>query len=242
MIVICKKSTKRLIKNHRYEVDALWNSGNNQKWLDGKLSIKGIGRFNVNNFTDTDGKNIPKIDISPRSTQTVSRLKFEDLKVGDLLICDSDSFTLFAKGCMYKVLDLNSISTERKKWDGTTYIHTENKIKFEGINRWLKFSPWKFRTLTPEEQREISLNSILLGEKPDIVTSKEIRKIDLVPNKNLALMKVISQSILDINRHHLSILDWSIEKTGSSLKVKDSDFKDLMDMKLSDILKLIENK
>ena len=47
MIVVCKRPTKRLIKGVRYEVENLWNDGTSQRWLEGKVSIKDIGRFSV---------------------------------------------------------------------------------------------------------------------------------------------------------------------------------------------------
>jgi len=55
-------------------------------------------------------------------------------------------------------------------------------------------------------------------------------------------MEVISKTLLDENRHHLSIIDWTCQKTGEKFRIKPEDFKDLLDMKLSDILAKIENK
>lgn len=244
MIVICKKGTKRLIKGHRYEVESLYNGGGNQRWIEGKLTLKDVvGRFSVGGFTDTDGKPIPTINISGRrNTTSIPRLDFDSLKTGDILVCTSDSFTLFAKNCMYKISDLNKIVEQRKNWNGQTYNHTELKIKFEGINRWLKFSSWKFRALTTEELRENQLNSVLLGKEPEVVKSKDVRKIDLTTNKNLELIKILSETILDTNRHHLDVIDWAVEKTGTKLKINREDFAQLLDMKLSDILKIIDNK
>lgn len=244
MIVICKKGTKRLLKGHRYEVETLYNGGGNQRWVEGKLTLKGVnGRFSVDNFTDTDGKVVPAINITTQRTNyAAQRLDFDSLKKGDILVCTSDSFTLFAKNCMYRIAEVNKIVEQRKNWNGQAYNHTEQKIKFEGINRWLKFSPWKFRALTTEEQRENQLNTVLLGKEPEVVKSKDVRKIDLIANKNLELIKILSESVLDTNRHHLDIIDWSCEKTGTKLKVKREDFAQLLDMKLSDILKIIDNK
>lgn len=143
---------------------------------------------------------------------------------------------------MYRIAEVNKVVKQRKNWTGQTYSHAEKKIKFEGINRWIRFSPWKFRSLTTEEQRENQLNTLLLGKEPEIVKSKDARKIDLVSNKNLELIKVMSASILDTNRHHLDVIDWSCEKTGAKLKINRDDFAKLLDMKLSDIIKIIDNK
>lgn len=240
MIVICKKGTKRLIKGHRYEVEGLWNDGTNQSWMEGKLSIKDIGRFSVSGFTDAYGNEVPNINII-KSLPSTTRLTFNSLKKGDIIVCKTDRYTLFAKGCMYKISDLSRVTKKLKNWQVVEYEHHTDRIKFEGINRWIKFSGYDFRSLTTEEQRENSLNSVLLGKDPDFIKSKQ-RKIELVPNKNVALMQTISKSILDSNRHHLSILEWAIEKIGSPLKVNETDYSHLMDMKLSDILKLIDNK
>ena len=53
-------------------------------------------------------------------------------------------------------------------------------------------------------------------------------------------MEVISKTLLDTNRHHLSIIDWSCSKTGENLRINPDDFKELLDMRLSDILLQIE--
>ena len=63
MIVICKKPTKRLLKGVRYESGSLWNDGLNQRWLEGKVEILGVGRFSVDNFTDTNGGPLPKTNV-----------------------------------------------------------------------------------------------------------------------------------------------------------------------------------
>jgi hypothetical protein len=242
MIVICKKSTKKLIKGHRYEVSQLFNGGGNARWQEGKLVLKDVvGRFSVDNFTDTSGNPVPNTNIIPKRTQEVKRVEFSELKKGDILVCTSDSYTLFAKGCMYKISDLILKKESRTNWSGQKYEHTEQRIKFEGINRWIKFSSWSFRNLTTEEQRENQLNSLLLSKDPDVINQK-IRKIELVPNKNVQLIKTLCQSVLDPNRHHLGVLDWSVEKTGTKLKINKEDYSELLNMKLSDILNLIDKK
>lgn len=81
MIVICKKVTKRLIKGHRYEIESLYNSGGNNRWIEGKLTLKGVnGRFSVDNFTDTSGMDIPLININTHPLNTFPELDFDSLK------------------------------------------------------------------------------------------------------------------------------------------------------------------
>jgi len=104
-----------------------------------------------------------------------------------------------------------------------------------GIPRKLKFSS-NFRKLSDQETREISLNSLLNGEEPVIVKSKDIRKIEMVANKELELMTILSKSIIDPNRHHLSIVDWACQKSGSNLGVTPEDYSTLLNMSLKDIL------
>ena len=227
MKVISKVSNKRLIKGHEYEVESIYNDGTSNSWLEGKLSIENLGRFRVDNFKMPDNKAVPKIKFE----KVV--LKSKDVKeteIGDLLICKVDSYVLFNKDSLYKVKDIKEVEKFSR--------YKEVSVKFEGINRWIKLSNWNFRQLTDQEKRELSLNYLLNNENPDIVDKVE-RKIDLDKNKNESLMKEISKSILDRNRHHLSIIEWAIEKTGSRSKIKKEDFEDILNMKLGDILNQI---
>ena len=241
MIVICKKPTKRLVKGVRYETGSLYNDGTNQRWQEGTVEILGVGRFVVDNFTDENGNPLPKTNIIiPRAP--IRNLEFSDLAKGDILVCTSDSYKTLGKGCMYQIEELKSVSSQKVGWNKQTYTHVEKSIKFVGIPRTLKFSPWRFRKLTAQEAREISLNSVLHGEEPVIVKSKDIRKIELVANKELELMSMLSKSIIDPNRHHLSIIDWACQKSGTNLGITSDDYSYLMNMTLKDILEKIETK
>lgn len=238
MIVICKKPTKKLVKDLRYEVTGLYNSGRNQRWMEGKVEIKDLGRFVVTNFTDINGNPLPKVDIIPERRNFV-RLEFDSIKKGDILVCISDSYKTLVKNGMYKIEKLESSSTTRS-YGSNSYVHREQSIKFEGIARKIKFSSWRFRALTAQEVREISLGSLLEGKEPEVIKTSKIRKIDLVPNKTLELMRNLSLSIIDENRHHLSILEWTCQKTGTKLGLDKNDYDDLLKMSLEDILKKIE--
>ncbi len=143
---------------------------------------------------------------------------------------------------MYQIEELKSVSSQKMGWNKQTYTHVEKSIKFVGIPRTLKFSPWRFRKLSAQEAREISLNSVLHGEEPVIVKSKDIRKIELVANKELELMSALSKSIIDPNRHHLSITDWACQKSGQNLGITSDDYTYLLNMSLKDILEKIETK
>jgi hypothetical protein len=240
MIVISKIANKKLLKGHRYEVQQLWNAGNNQRWVEGKVQLVGFGRYSVDNFTDTSGNPLPKTNYVSTQPQVERFIKYEDCKVGEILVCNSDHYKTLAKGSMYRIEKLDKVETEVSTWGGNKWVRREESIKFEGINRKLKFNGWAFRKLTPEETRDISLGSILTGEEPDIVKTTAIRKIDMSVNKERTLMEVIAKTLLDENRHHLTIIEWSCQKTGEKLRIKPDDFKDILDMKLSDILEKIE--
>ena len=241
MIVICKRPTKRLVKGVRYETGSLYNSGTNQRWQEGTVEILGIGRFVVDNFTTTDGNPLPKTNIVVQPTH-LEQLTFEQLTKGDILICTSDGYKTLGKGCMYQIEELKVKSEQKMGWNKQPYTHVEKSIKFVGIPRTLKFSSWRFRKLTAQEAREISLNSVLHGEEPVIVKSKDIRKIELVANKELELMSMLSKSIIDPNRHHLSIIDWACQKSGTNLGITSDDYSALLNMSLKDILEKIETK
>lgn len=242
MIVISKIANKKLLKGHRYEVQQLWNAGNNQRWVEGKIQLLGFGRYSVDNFTDTSGNPLPKTNYTSTQPQIERFIKYEDCKVGEILVCNSDHYKTLAKGSMYKIEKLDKVETEVNGWGGNKWVRKDESIKFEGINRKLKFNGWAFRKLTAEETRDISLGSILNGEEPAIIKTASIRKIDMVVNKEKALMEVIAKTLIDENRHHLSIVDWSCQKTGEKLRINPDDFKELLDMKLSDILAKIETK
>jgi len=241
MIAICKKGTKRLVKGVRYEILNLWNDGTNQKWREGKLQLKGIGTFSVTNFTDDNGKPLLNINIiAPLAP--LNRLEFDKLKEGDIIVCETDNYKTLASGVMYKIEKLIEKSEQKTSWNNSTFTYKEQKIKFVGINRTLKFNSWGFRSLTPTEAREISLNKILHNQDAEVMTTSDIRKIELCSNKNLELMKVLSRSIIDPNRHHLSIVEWGCLKIGDKLRLESSDYDSIMNMSLKDILLSIETK
>jgi hypothetical protein len=242
MIVISKVANKKLLKGHRYEVQNLWNDGTNQRWVEGKLELVGFGRYSVDSFTDTNGNPISKTNYTSNILVADRFIKFENCKEGEILVCNSDHYKTLVKGSMYKIEKLEKTEIERNGWGGRNWTQVDTKIKFEGIKRKLKFNGWAFRKLSAEETREISLGAILTGEEPNIVKTTDIRKIDIIVNKEKALMEAIAKTILDENRHHLSIVEWTCQKTGEKLKIRPEDFKDLLDMKLSDIIAKIETE
>jgi len=230
MIIICKKETKKIIKGVRYELERLWNSGTT--WRNGKLYINNIGYFNVKNFTDVNGNDLPKIDINPNNI-IEKRITFEELEKGDIIVCDSDRYKTLLKGGMYRIEDLIT-----KKVGNQFYY--QNFIKFEGVSRALKFNPWVFKRLDKDKSREISLNILLDDCESPVIISDNIKKIDMMDNKDQVLIENIAKSIVDVNRHHLSTLEWTCKKIGTKLSLELSDFDHLLDLPLRDILKIMD--
>jgi hypothetical protein len=232
MVVICRKDTKRLVKGLRYTVQNLWNDGTNQRWIEGKIEIKGFGRFVVGNFTDINGNDLPKINfITPPTLNQNDRIKFEDISKGDILVCNTDGYKTMIKGGMYKVED-----KEEYVYKVGSFNRKDNYIKFFGIKRKLKFNHWNFRNLDTDEKREMSLKNILDNEEVNFIKTSKLRKIDMVANKEIELLRILCKSILDDSRHHLSVLDWAIRKSGSDMSINKEDYESIMNLTISQIL------
>jgi len=308
MIVICKRGTKRLIKGHRYEVRQLWNSQNGRR--SGRVFLENIGTFAVSGFTTADGKELPQIDYTKPDAQQYTTLKFDDLSVGDVLVCKSDRYKTFVKNGMYKIEDLivdkksklsfktnqsNSLglsvrgakSIIKHNLPSTVNLSLQNQnlifsgspttygshsfiikldghddvkgkisfnnwghsnisddsdkyIKFVGVVRKMKFNSWVFRKLNAEEAREQALSHILDGEELKVITSTDKRNIELVEDKDDILLKTLAKSILDPNRHHLSIVDWASVKSGDKLQIESKDYEPYLNMTLAQILEKIK--
>jgi hypothetical protein len=249
MIVISKVDRKRLIKGVKYEVQSLYNAPSasptnayprrNSK---GSLYIKGIGRFSVDGFTDESGNPLPAINLNTQANAYSSkRTEFKDLKVGDILICRSDKYTTLVKGNKYRIDDLSDRSVPRISSSGRTLTpYQKQRVRFEGSSRYYDFSSWRFSQLPKDEYREMQLSSVF-GESYKASVSKT-RKFEQIENQTEVLISMLAKSMIDPYRHHLGIVDWACQKTGKDLKINKDDYKSLLKMKLSDIIKLIETK
>ena len=215
MKVIAVTNSKRLIKGNQYEIAYLYNSNPRQN---GRLGLKElVGSFRTSAFTKLDGSEIDKINIQ---IERSSRVRIDDIIVGDILVCNSGHIALIKNG-FYKIEKININN------------HT---VKLEGIDRPYKYN--NFRKVSTQEAREINLEKVI--NKNDLIKKKGLRKVDYLENKELELMKVISLSITDIYRHKLDILDWGISKSAKKLGLIREDFNELKEMKLKDILSLID--
>jgi len=207
MIVIAKKSTGKLIGGYRYEVESLKNSGSN-RWGEGTVTLKDVGTFNVSHFTDTNGNPISKIDILKERKE----FKFEDIKKGDILVCERNQYKGLIPGNMYKIAELKTTKKTEKDWQGKDRVRVTNFIKLDG-HRFIQFNPWAFRKLNASELREISLSEVLDNQVLDYTVDTSVRMIDTVKEKDLELMKILSKAIVDSKRHHLVLLIGLVPKS-----------------------------
>ena len=239
MIVICKKSTKKLVKGVKYNAIGLWNSGINNSTHEGNAFIENFGMYSINNFTDIDGKPLPKIVINIKPPNNES-LDFKDVKKGDILVCKNDQYKTLIKGGKYIIDELNENPSIYINWNGVKCSRIVKTIKFEGIKRHFSFNGWAFRKLTKSETREMSLGSVLNNEELDIIKTGKVNKFDFIDNKELELIKILSKSILDPNRHQLSIIDWACQMSSNNIGITPNNYNMFMNMTLKEILELIE--
>ena len=183
MRVIAKKNTTKLVKGAEYEVLKLSNSPT-EKFK--KIIVK-VGDQNYystpNNFTLLDGSNMPEKDWESHDYKTDKEVRKDtrivdvrNFKKGDIVICNYSS-KYFERNNMYRITDTHYSEKQVKStWSSTPRTITEQKIKVEGYNRWMNIH--RFRLLTPQEKRNISLNG-LFGETVKVDTEfTKRRKMD----------------------------------------------------------------
>lgn len=217
MILISLKSSKRIVKGIRYEAESI---DNNHPIHPGQVYIKDIGWYSAKNFSDINGNPIPRIKTARPQTQPM--LQDSDIQVGDILVCITDNFSTFKEGSRYEIERIDVIKG---------FYSDRSKVKFKDIKRTIYFNPWSFRKMNTTELRTMALNKFF-NEAEEEITKPVVLK-------EKVLMELLSKSILDRNRHHFSILDWGIEQL-SNKKIKKNDYDSLMEMKLKDILEILE--
>jgi hypothetical protein len=242
MIVIRKTSTTKLIKGARYQVQTLWNGSGNQNWRQGRIRLVGLGTYSVDGFTDINGNPVPKVNYQNPNVQETKLTEGSEVKDGDILVCLSDRYKNLTKGAMYQVEKVFKEEYQVKNFTtgGPPYTRVEYYVKFKIMSRKIRFWGWNFRKLTTAELRDFAIGD-LLGEGNDkVVTDPNIKKIDLVPNKNKLLIQFLAKTILDDKRHQLSPLDWCCQKVAHNWGLKPEDFGDLMKMSMEDLFKKME--
>lgn len=242
MIVIAKKGTRKIVKGARYEVIRLSNLQTSKYKT---IYIKGMGNYTASSFSDIDGNPLPEIEWKQQiqQMQPEPRIEFKDLKIGDILVCKRDSYSTLMLNGKYRISDLKTTSTPRSSYNGqplSPYIKA--KVKFEGCNRYFEYSSWKFRKLSVGESRELHLQNLLEDNNQSYAVDLTTRRIDIVENKDVELIKALAKSILDNYRHELSVVEWTCQKSATKLKVDKKDFDKLLKMPLRNVLKLLETK
>jgi hypothetical protein len=240
MVIVALKNTTKLVKGARYEVYQLNNSTTTTgSYRRNRVWIKGLGGYDVKGFSDTNGNPLPQIDIKPTFVE-IPKLEFESLKKGDLIVCNSNGYKTLVPNAKYKITDLKVDKVEYTSWNGTKGVRNYPKVKFEGVNRWFDFSYWKFRGLSTEEIREISLSQVLEGKDPEIIKTDKLRKIDHVKNKDKELILYLSKAIFDSNRNNMDIIGWA-SKMGSKMGIERKDYDYLLNLPLKEIIEKFEN-
>jgi len=174
------------------------------------VRIKDFGAYSVKNFTTIEGNELPKIDIPLPQNFYRSRL----LKPEEV----SKGDIIVCTRDTYKTL----------VQDGMYRIE---EITVKSTPR----TSYNGTILTPNVENFIKFEGVKRK-----LTTNDVRKIDLVKNKNLELVRLVSKSILDPNRHGLKILDWGIQQVSKKTEVTTDDYEALLNMSLKDILELIE--
>lgn len=135
---------------------------------------------------------------------------------------------------MYRISDV--VTTERSYSSGIKY--KETKIKIEGFNRWL--NPYRFRLLSQEESRDLSLNEIF--ETPqELSVDKSVRKIDTIEpiKQRKIILSILFGAILDQYRNSLTITEWAVQKTGKKWDLTEEDLKPYLHLTLQEIIELM---
>jgi len=210
------KDTRSIIKGHLYEVAAIYNTNGY-----GKVQLVETGGTHLAvYFTDVNGAPLPTINAQYKDTRSYT--KFEELSVGDLVICKSKGHKTLTYGKMYRIEDLIS-----KKSPNSTY-YIEQKIKLEGVPRTYTYSSWNWRVLSKDEQRDIQLLDVLDNQAPDT---------------EIELFTAICESMTDSKRHHYGLVDWYCRTVpGKRMNAKPEDFERILDMSLRDIIKLVDER
>jgi len=240
MKVISKKSTKKLVKNATYKVASFTND-NTRKSPYFRPSVRiyltdnMVQTFPLECFSSEDGNDFPEINwICPEYTQVLNELdqmKVDNrLKSGDYVIPKFDNLKTLIKGRKYKV---SEVMIGKHQWGGI-------KIKLDGSQRW--YTSWNFRKCTDQEVRELNLKKIFDEQVDTERVGRLKRKIEYLTDeeKNELLSRILFQSFLDRNRNNSDIIEWSISKIGTSYNLNPEDFSSVLDLKLSDLMKIIK--
>jgi hypothetical protein len=225
MIIKAKQDKNKVLKGVQYETDYISYGSMRVMSSDGTY----LGYYKKEDFTLPSGAEIKTDRYDVR--QSMSSITADQLKVGDIVVCNTNrNYKYLVKGGKYRISEVEVIN-KGNRW-------SSGFVRFEGYKRKLKWSPWNFRKLTTQESRDLAINQIF--DKEENFSVEFIRKFEQAHNKEKELFEAISKSAMDKNRHQLSIIEWAVRKTSKHMDLKLDDFDDILDMKLSEILEMID--
>lgn len=247
MKVICNTNTTKLVKGATYDVVVISNIASpSRSFIIVSVSGKGV-RGNIKSFSNLDGTPIasdykaPSASIEPIDDYKL-RLTNEgvkDLKKGDYVVSTYSSKTI-EKGRMYIVSDVNYTEKQVARTFGSgTYTIVNAKLKVNGYGGWL--SPYRFRKLSVQESRDVSL-SVVMDEEVKVDKANSDRRLDRQneDRKRKMLLGSLFQAIMDPYRNNMSVVEWAVKKTGKKYGLTEDDLKPYLNMKLSQIVKMLE--
>jgi len=225
MVIKAKQDKNKVLKGVQYETDYIQYGGMRVMSNDGTY----LGYYKKEDFTMPNGSEIT-IDRYDNRRASTNSISIDQLKVGDIVVCNTNrNYKYLVKGGKYRISEVEIIK-------GNTF--KSGFIRFEGYKRKLTWSPWNFRKLNTQESRDLAISQIF--DKEENFSVEFVRKIEQTQNKEKELFEAISKSVLDKNRHQLSIIEWAVRKSSKHMDFNLEDFNDILDMKLSEIIKMID--
>lgn len=230
MKVKCIKGTSRILAGELYNAISLYNNPGDR----GRVYIEGFSGFSVDNFTMPDGSPLPKIRYNP---PRLTGIEPSNVKVDDIVICLSDRYTHLLRNGKYRVSEVRQKEYINRF---SKQPYTKYFFKLEGSNRFIEILKYRFRFPNTSESRDIGINEIF-DAAPDVSkVDTTTRKIENVSNRYSILTLALFKAATDKNRHKLDAIDWCCNQSSKSLKVKREDFSKLLELPLSEVLKLID--
>jgi hypothetical protein len=236
MQVRCKKGTRKIVAGVVYEVTSLHNSSTDRNK---KIYIKGFNSsYRACSFTQLDGSDLPTISWSSRTnTNVYGKFEASDIKVDDILVCQSNNYQHLIAGEKYRVVE-TKVKEHKYTSSGNTY--KKYLVKLEGYNRFLEVNSWRFRLLDRSESRELNLNHLINGSKGTTVVDTSIRKLDLANRRESIIISALCKAAIDKNRHAMDVVDWCRNQSSRELRLDRDDFSELLNLPLGEVLKRLE--
>lgn len=214
--VICvdPKKSKLLFK------DQIYLCNNVSRYIDEyTVTIKKIGRFDINQFTLLDGSDIPKIKTEPSNTYYYLRLngQLSDL-MGKGLICNTNRLKTLIKDKLYYISDV--------EYNPRMSGNRVSRVKVKGSSLW--YSVYNFKELPTEVHRELSIDSLIGdGDKLTELTTYERDNLTQMELLQKVLMSMVDamQYINKLDFPNLSLYEVMRKRAFSRYGISTDDFK-----------------